>query len=91
MNVKTRYFGEIDIQESDVIRFPEGILGFPDSRSFALITIEENPYLKALQDIENEHLSFLVIRPWDSLKITKQILLTGIWRRSASLRRIWRI
>ena len=65
MNVKTRYFGEIDVSDEDVIRFPEGILGFPDSRNFALIRVEENPYLMALQDIDNEHLSFLVIRPWD--------------------------
>jgi flagellar assembly factor FliW len=65
MNIKTRYFGDIELPESDVIRFPEGILGFPNSRRFALITIEENPYLKALQDIDNGQLSFLVIRPWD--------------------------
>ena len=65
MNVKTRYFGDIEIPETDVIHFPEGILGFPHSRRFALITIEENPYLKALQDVDNEHLSFLMIRPWD--------------------------
>lgn len=65
MHIKTRYFGKIDIPESDVIRFPEGLLGFPHSQNFVLIEIEENPYLKALQDIDNEHLSFLVIRPWD--------------------------
>jgi flagellar assembly factor FliW len=65
MHIKTRYFGEMEIPANDVIRFPEGILGFPDSKNFALIEVEENPYLKALQDIDNEHLSFMVIRPWD--------------------------
>lgn len=65
MHIKTRYFGEMDIPKTDVIRFPEGILGFPESQNFILIEIEDNPYLKALQDIDNEHLAFMVIRPWD--------------------------
>ena len=37
MRINTRVFGEVDIEESKIIRFPNGIIGFPDLVEFALI------------------------------------------------------
>ena len=37
MRINTRVFGEIDIAEEKIIRFPKGIIGFPDMTDFALI------------------------------------------------------
>lgn len=37
MKIKTRIFGEIDIEDDKVIRFPGGIIGFPDLTDFALL------------------------------------------------------
>lgn len=37
MKVNTKVFGEVDIEESKVLNFPQGIVGFPELTDFALI------------------------------------------------------
>ncbi len=37
MQVKTRIFGEINIDDNKIIHFPNGIVGFPDLNKFALL------------------------------------------------------
>ena len=35
MKIETRIFGEIEIDDSKIIRFPGGIIGFPEMTDFA--------------------------------------------------------
>ena len=42
MIVKTKIFGEIEVDESRFINFEDGILGFPDLKRFMLIHDEES-------------------------------------------------
>ena len=37
MKLKTRVFGEIDIDDEKIITFENGIIGFPDLKRFTLI------------------------------------------------------
>lgn len=37
MKITTKVFGEVDIEESKIIYFPQGIVGFPELTKFALI------------------------------------------------------
>lgn len=41
MNVTTKNFGEISIDDDKIITFPAGIIGFPDLTEFTLIHDEE--------------------------------------------------
>jgi flagellar assembly factor FliW len=41
MKIKTRLFGEIDIQDEKIITLDKGIVGFPDLKKFTLIYDEE--------------------------------------------------
>ena len=41
MKVNTRIFGEIDIEDEKIIRFVNGLVGFPDMVDFVLIHDEE--------------------------------------------------
>ena len=41
MKANTRIFGEIDIDESKIITFVNGMVGFPDMKNFALIYVVE--------------------------------------------------
>ena len=50
-------------QEEDVIRFDEGILGFPDSRQYILIPHETESPFAWLQSVDEENLAFLLINP----------------------------
>lgn len=37
MNINTKVFGEITIDDDKIIHFPSGIIGFPDMTDFALV------------------------------------------------------
>lgn len=68
MKINTKYLGEIDIKEEDIIQFPNGLLGFEDSKEFILLSVPDNPHFKFLQDIKNRYISFLLVNPWDFFK-----------------------
>lgn len=64
MRSRTRFFGEIEVDEEDVIVFPDGVLGFEDSRRFILLDIPGQGTFKILQDADREYVSFVVTDPW---------------------------
>ena len=41
MEITTRVFGKIEIDDNKIIHFPSGIIGFPDMTDFALVYDEE--------------------------------------------------
>ena len=58
MKITTRVFGEIEIDDSKIISFPSGIIGFPEMTDFALVYDEEKGkdtpirWLQSLQEVE---------------------------------------
>ena len=67
--IKTRPFGEISIDERQIISFPEGILGFDYIKTFALIDSEgEHSPFKWLQACDEESIAFIIIRPTDFIE-----------------------
>lgn len=66
MRINTKVFGEIDIEESKIITFENGIIGFPDLKSFALIHDEEkgvNVGIKWLQSMDEPAFAIPVMDP----------------------------
>lgn len=65
MKLDTAHFGVIDIDEAELITFPEGIPGFEDKKKFALIGHEANntPFFW-LQSIDDPNLCFVVADPF---------------------------
>ena len=65
MQMLTRAFGEIEIDESKVINFPGGIIGFPDLQHFVLLYDEDqgNNTVKWLQSVEEPGFAMPVISP----------------------------
>lgn len=66
MKINTKVFGEIDIEESKIITFENGIIGFPDLKSFALIHDEEkgvNVGIKWLQSMDEPAFAMPVMDP----------------------------
>lgn len=65
MQLKTVNFGEIEINEEDVIIFPEGIPGFEDSKKYVLIGNESNEAVFFwLQSVDIPELCFVVTDPF---------------------------
>lgn len=64
MLIKTKFLGEVEIEDKNILVFPEGILGFEESRKFILLPIPGNDIFQVLQDVECDFVSFIVTDPW---------------------------
>jgi flagellar assembly factor FliW len=68
MKIKTKFFGEIDMADEQVILFPYGIYGFEEFNRFVLLHDEEyeeenETVFRFLQCADDEHLCFTVMDP----------------------------
>jgi len=63
MVITTSRFGQLEVDEDRLIRFEEGILGFPKQRRYALIQTGEGSGFYWLQAVETPDLAFVVCDP----------------------------
>lgn len=65
MELTTRHFGRIEVDEKSIIFFPRGLVAFQEMKKYILILNEdkENP-LHCLQSLDDPNLSFTVINPF---------------------------
>lgn len=68
MKIKTKFFGEIEIEENKIVNFKEGIPGFEKLKKFVVLNMEENDTLKCLNSTEDGQICLLLISPWDYFK-----------------------
>jgi len=59
MNVETRNFGTIEVNDEEILYFDEGLPGFPGDRRFVLLTEDENP-ICYLQSVDDGDIAFVV-------------------------------
>lgn len=63
MLIQTTRFGPIEVDDDKIMMFPEGLLGFPEHRRFALIQTSEDPVFFWLQSVDAPELAFVVCDP----------------------------
>lgn len=63
MKVNTSRFGEIEVNEEDLINMPEGIIGFPELNQFVLLDHDKDSPFKWLQAVSDAEMAFVVISP----------------------------
>ncbi len=63
MELKTKVKGIVEVEEKQLVTFPEGLLGFEKFTKFALIESEYEPFIW-LQSAEDSNLAFLMIDPF---------------------------
>jgi len=66
MRINTRYFGQIDLEDSKVINFDGGLFGFEEYKKFALIfnnEAKERPSISWLQSVDEQALALPVMIP----------------------------
>ena len=65
MKLHALSFGEIEIDEKNILTFPDGIPGFEESKRYIIINNpdEENPF-DWLQSVDNGDLAFVIINPF---------------------------
>ncbi len=64
MKTRTKYFGEIDYEESEVLHFPKGLFGFEDEHRFLLINFSKEGTLLCFQSLETPGLAFIAMDPF---------------------------
>lgn len=66
MIINTKHFGEIDLDESKIIHFDQGILGFETFTDYTILFDEEEgkrPDISWLQSVEEPSLAIPVVSP----------------------------
>ena len=56
--------GEMDLDESLIIEFPEGIPGFRDFKKFVIIKKSNNQIFFLLHSVEDKDLAFIITNPY---------------------------
>ncbi|MGI5911535.1 MAG: flagellar assembly protein FliW [Syntrophomonadaceae bacterium] len=64
MQIKTAFFGELNISANDIIHFPEGLPAFETEKQFILIPLEENSPFFYLQSVKRADLCLLLADPF---------------------------
>ena len=79
MLIQTSRFGEIEIEENQIINFPSGLIGFSEDRRFVIREDEAASPFRWLQAVDNQVLAFVMVEPHVSvsnyeLELTKDNL-----------------
>ena len=64
MKVETKYLGEVEINESEVVTFSNGLLGLEDYKKFVLLALDPDLPIALLQSTEEAAISFVVAYPY---------------------------
>lgn len=64
MNIKTKYFGEIEVDETKRIQFSAGLPGFADESAFILLDLPGNRVFQLLQSLQTPSIAFVVTTPY---------------------------
>ncbi len=69
MKINTKYHGEVEVEEKDVIQFEGGIPGFLEEKKFTVIPLaEDDSPLHILQSVETPELAFVTTNPFTFFK-----------------------
>jgi len=63
MNISTTRFGNLSIDETDVLTFVDGLIGMEDCRRWVLLGDAENPALGWLQCLDRPEVAMGVVSP----------------------------
>lgn len=64
MLINTKFLGNIEIEEKDVISFQHGLPGFNTLNNFVLLPVEGNAALNYLQSIQETGICFILMNPF---------------------------
>jgi len=65
MKIETKYHGNVEYEEKDIITFEKGLPGFEEFHKFIIFPLEDNPYFKILQAIKSSEIGLVTINPFD--------------------------
>lgn len=64
MKIATTRFGEMEIDERDIIYMPEGLVGFRDHKRYLILEHNTSSPFKWLQSVDDADLAFIIVDPY---------------------------
>lgn len=65
LKLQTKYFGEIEYEEDEIITFPAGLFGFEEEHQFLLLPFEGSAAaMLCLQSVQTPALAFVMMDPF---------------------------
>ena len=64
MKLRTKYLGNVEIDEKKQIRFPNGLPGFPEETEFIILELPNNAAFQLLQSTKTSSLAFVITNPY---------------------------
>lgn len=61
MKIESARFGTIELEATELIYFPAGVIGFPEETAFALIRHGDSPCIGWLQSVKTPEIAFPVV------------------------------
>jgi flagellar assembly factor FliW len=63
MTLNATRFGTLEFEQSDVLVFNDGLIGFPNLNNFLLISLDNTSPFRWLQSVDDPAVAFLVAHP----------------------------
>src|SRR5688500_10543995 len=64
MTANTLRFGPLEVQDEDVLHFPSGLYGLPQSKRFCLLPHDSAPGIQWLQSMDQPEIALMVTDPF---------------------------
>ena len=64
MRINTKFLGEVEIKESEIVSFNQGLPGFPEYKQFILLSLDADLPLALLQSTEEATIGFVIAFPF---------------------------
>lgn len=68
MLIQSTRFGQIEVDDSEIIHFPHALPGFPEEKKFALLPYLSDSPFAFLQSLNEPNLTFVVVEPFAFFK-----------------------
>jgi flagellar assembly factor FliW len=63
--IHTKYHGEVEISQADILHFDRGIPGFLDEMEFTILPLPNNQIFSIMQSVTTPLLAFVIVNPFD--------------------------
>lgn len=63
MIIKTGRFGQLSVNDNEIIQIPNGIMGFPEFTKYCLVDPGDGTLILWLQSLENSEIAFPILEP----------------------------
>ena len=78
MKLQTKYFGQIDYDEEDILSFSSGLFGFEEEQQFLLLPFDgSDGNMLCLQSVATPALAFVAMNPFSLLADYSPVLQSG--------------